>query len=142
MSFSTRLDSIVYCLVNQSMPNCVKIGFTKKCVNARIKALSQTSVPVPFECVYAFRCNHGKAIEEILHTALGEYRIGGEFFRVSLETAVSVMKTAMLLVNGRETTAQANCQESIVAIRPRLIASSYASEQNAERVEGTTDEHV
>ena len=43
---------IIYVLRNPAMPNYVKIGKTLN-LQQRMKDLDNTSVPVPFECIYA-----------------------------------------------------------------------------------------
>ncbi len=44
---------IVYVLTNPAMPCLVNNGMTnKESVDARLKELFNTSVPVPFECAY------------------------------------------------------------------------------------------
>ena len=61
---------IVYVLTNPAMPDLVKIGMTNRDnVDARMKELFNTSVPVPFECGYAckvvgLRCEE---VEKALH---------------------------------------------------------------------------
>ena len=47
-------EGFVYVLTNQAMPGYAKIGLTRADdVNVRLKQLDTTSVPLPFECVYA-----------------------------------------------------------------------------------------
>lgn len=43
---------IIYVLRNPAMPNYVKIGKTQD-LQQRMKDLDNTSIPVPFECIYA-----------------------------------------------------------------------------------------
>lgn len=45
---------IVYLLTNPAMPGLVKIGMTERdSMDARLRELYSTGVPVPFECQYA-----------------------------------------------------------------------------------------
>ena len=58
-------SNIVYILINESMPEMVKIGITDN-LERRIKELSgHTSVPLPFECFYAVKVEEdAKKIEK------------------------------------------------------------------------------
>ena len=45
---------IVYILTNEAMPGLIKIGYTDKSIEERMKELSRhTGVPLPFSCFYA-----------------------------------------------------------------------------------------
>jgi hypothetical protein len=93
-------DSWVYILVNPTMPNLVKIGFTDKTPDKRAEQISRsTGVPLKFSVVYAFRCFNAHALETELHRHLKGYRINNdrEFFQMSVEEA----KTAITLLGQR-----------------------------------------
>ena len=45
----------VYILINEAMPGIIKIGWTDKNVEERMKELDKTSTPVPFTCYFAKR---------------------------------------------------------------------------------------
>ena len=65
-------QGIVYVLTNPCMPGIVKIGMTeRKNVEARMKELYTTGVPLPFECAFACKVNKNECakIEKALHTA-------------------------------------------------------------------------
>ena len=50
-------DSWVYVMTNDSMPGCVKIGYTKSFPDERAKQLSRsTSVANPFQVAFSFKC--------------------------------------------------------------------------------------
>ena len=45
---------VVYILTNEAMPGLIKIGYTDKTIEKRMKELSRHSgVPLPFTCYYA-----------------------------------------------------------------------------------------
>ena len=46
------MSGIVYCLVNQAMPDYVKIGKTGN-LEERLRSLDNTSMPLSVECVFA-----------------------------------------------------------------------------------------
>lgn len=88
---------IVYLLTNPVMPGLVKIGMTtREDMDARMKELYSTGVPVPFECQYACRVKKSDCakIEKALHTAFSPQRINAnrEFFRIQLEQAKAILE--------------------------------------------------
>lgn len=95
------MNQIVYILINEAMPGYVKIGITGD-LRVRIKQLSSTSVPVPFECFYAKRVKDARFVENKLQTAFSKDRVdsgaGREFFLIQPEQAAA----ALSLVNGEE----------------------------------------
>jgi hypothetical protein len=79
------------------MPGIVKIGMTeRKNVEARMKELYTTGVPLPFVCKFA--CNVKKSecakIEKALHTAFAPQRVNDnrEFFRIVPEQAIAILE--------------------------------------------------
>lgn len=89
---------IVYILQNPAMPDFVKIGFTQD-LQVRMRALDNTSVPVPFECVYAAQVNKPRAWEQTIHDVFQDQRINRrrEFFESTITGKVmSILKTAQI----------------------------------------------
>lgn len=81
----------IYILTNESMPNLIKIGLTKRDdLNIRIKELYTTGVPLPFNIYYACLVNDSKRTEDILHKLFKENRINEkrEFFQIDPEKVV------------------------------------------------------
>jgi hypothetical protein len=88
-------DQYVYILVNPSMPEMLKIGYTKNDPEERAVQLSKsTGVPMPFDVVYSYSCFNGERIEKEVHKQLKQKRVRGEreFFYVSLDEAKQVIK--------------------------------------------------
>ena len=88
----------IYILTNESMPNLIKIGLTKRDdLNIRIKELYTTGVPLPFNIYYACLVNDSKRTEDILHKLFKENRINKkrEFFQIDPEKVI----TALSLLN-------------------------------------------
>lgn len=81
---------IVYVLTNAAMPGYVKIGFTKRELNLRLNDLDNTSVPIPFECVYAREVENARAVEKLLHSSYSEFRTRSnrEFFEVPIQNII------------------------------------------------------
>jgi len=95
---------IVYVLTNPAMPGLVKIGMTNRDnVDARLKELFNTSVPVPFECKYACTVDNSARVEKALHIAFHPYRIHAqrEFFEINPEQAIVILQ---LLDKGKDIT--------------------------------------
>jgi hypothetical protein len=100
---------LVYVLTNQAMPGLVKIGMTtRKDIDARMKELYTTGVPVPFECAYACLVNSKdcEKIEKALHIAFEPNRINSnrEFFSIKPEQAIAILT----LFNKGDVTEQVN----------------------------------
>ena len=88
---------IVYSLTNSYMPGLVKIGMTtREDMDARMRELYSTGVPVPFECQFACRVKKTDCakIEKALHTAFSPQRINAnrEFFRIQVEQAKAILE--------------------------------------------------
>lgn len=86
---------IVYILSNAAMPGYVKIGLTQQNdVTDRVKQLDNTSVPVPFECVYAARVPDCRRLERTLHFVFGENRArrSREFFTINADLAKAIIE--------------------------------------------------
>lgn len=88
---------IVYVLTNPVMPGLVKIGMTERNeIDARLKELYTTGVPVPFDCAYACRVNQKECakIEKALHKAFAPNRVNAnrEFFRISPDQAIAILE--------------------------------------------------
>lgn len=90
---------IVYVLINPAMPNIVKIGITKRDdLDKRLNELYNTSVPVPFECVYACRVANYQQVEKSLHLAFHPDRVNPrrEFFQIEPEQVIVILKLLAL----------------------------------------------
>lgn len=88
---------IVYLLTNPVMPGLVKIGMTtREDMDARMRELYSTGVPVPFECQFACRVKKSDCvkIEKALHTAFEHQRINAnrEFFRINVGQAKAILE--------------------------------------------------
>ena len=90
---------IVYVLANPAMQSCVKIGVTKDLAE-RMRSLDQpSSVPLPFECVYAVKVPNARAWERVLHEVFSESRINRkrEFFDASIMAKAALILQAAKL---------------------------------------------
>ena len=90
-------NGIVYLLTDPYMPGLVKIGMTtREDMDARMRELYSTGVPVPFECQFACRVKKTDCakIEKALHTAFSPQRVNAnrEFFRIQVEQAKAILE--------------------------------------------------
>lgn len=108
--------AIVYLLSNPAFENYVKIGRTKN-LEARLKQLDNTSVPLPFRCEFAVEVSDSETAEQLLHRAFADHRVRSsrEFFEISPHRVIA----AMMLTGGRDVTPKvdvAEDQESLLAL--------------------------
>jgi len=95
MKTTTTNYGIVYVLSNPAMPDLVKIGMTNRDnVDARLKELFTTSVPVPFECEFACKVTDCARVEKAIHIAFNPYKIHAqrEFFKINPEQVIAILK--------------------------------------------------
>ncbi len=88
------MNQIVYILINESMPEYIKIGFTHSSVKERIKQLDRTGVPLPFEIYYAATVENAEKEEKWLHSIFADRRarVNREFFKMNPEYATLALK--------------------------------------------------
>lgn len=89
-------DQSVYILESESMPDMVKIGYTKGDPIDRANQLSKsTGVPTPFNVVYSYSCFNGERIEKAVHKHFRKQRVNKqrEFFYVDLDEAIQVIES-------------------------------------------------
>ena len=81
-------DSWVYVLSNPTLPNMLKIGYTRNHPEERAQQISSsTGVALPYKVEFAFNCFNGFDLEQQVHRKLRSYRVNNnrEFFQISLE---------------------------------------------------------
>ncbi|MCM1141489.1 MAG: GIY-YIG nuclease family protein [Muribaculum sp.] len=118
---------IVYVLSNRVMPGLVKIDMTTRPeLDARLKELYTTGVPVPFDVEYACEVNASDCsrIEKALHTAFDPQRINvnREFFQIKKEQAIAILE----LFNQKDVTNEVSDE-----MNNELDAADIASLQKA-----------
>jgi hypothetical protein len=89
-------DQSVYILESESMPDMIKIGYTKGDPIDRANALSKsTGVPTPFNVVYSYSCFNGERIEKAVHKHFQKQRVNKqrEFFYVDLDEAIQIIES-------------------------------------------------
>jgi hypothetical protein len=120
------VPEVIYVLINEAMPDLVKIGLTNTSLEDRIKQLNAaTGVPLPFECVYAVEVDDAAKVEKTLHALFSENRINPkrEFFRVSHER----VRLALSLGNYKEVTLGTDIFESVEEAEAVAKASARRS---------------
>lgn len=91
------MDEIVYILVNEAMPDYIKIGRTSD-INRRLNDLDWTNMPLPFQCYYAAKVKDVNFVEKQIHTAFADNRVRSnrEFFKMNPERVVAIIKLVEL----------------------------------------------
>lgn len=86
-------SGFVYILSNSYMPGLLKIGFTDREVDSRVRELSSsTGVPARYEIDAIFPAINAEQAEAEVHRRLASVRLAGrEFFTTSLDEAVRVV---------------------------------------------------
>lgn len=112
---------IVYVLSNPAFDSYVKVGRTID-LEQRLKQLDNTSVPLPFRCVFAIEVDDEVAVERLVHQAFADVRVRTtrEFFEIDAQRVISALK----LTNGKDVTPKediAEDEESIEALE-RTVA--------------------
>jgi hypothetical protein len=89
-------DQHVYILESSSIPEMVKIGYTKNDPIERANQLSKsTGVPTPFNVVYSYSCFNGERIEKAVHKHFRKQRVSNqrEFFYVTVNEAITIIES-------------------------------------------------
>jgi hypothetical protein len=105
---------IVYVLVNPAFDSYVKVGKTID-LQQRLKQLDNTSVPLPFRCVYAIQVEDYDSVERLVHQAFADVRVRSsrEFFEVDAQRVISALK----LTRGVEVTPKDDVAEDDEGLR-------------------------
>ena len=84
---------IVYVLENPAFPDLVKIGYTRRTVNQRMKELDDTNLPAPFTCCVARHCDDPVGVENDLHFIFEPWRVSKnrEFFKIPTSAAYNAL---------------------------------------------------
>lgn len=86
-------EEIVYILINEAMPDYIKIGRTTD-LEQRLRSLYRTPVPLPFEVFYACSVSDSAEIERWLFEIFDDRRVSKEreFFRVAPERVATALR--------------------------------------------------
>jgi tRNA(Ile2) C34 agmatinyltransferase TiaS len=90
-----KYNGYVYILGNPSINDHIKIGYTERQIQKRIKELSSTTgVPSEFELIGYFLASKGMKSEKLVHKALKKYRTNTnrEFFKISPSNALEIIQ--------------------------------------------------
>ena len=85
----------IYVLSNESIPDVVKIGYTKQTPEERAYQISSaTGVATPFKVEYTFKCHEGEFLEAEIHRHLDSCRVSTnrEFFNIGIKEAKEVIE--------------------------------------------------
>lgn len=112
---------VVYVLSNPAFDSYVKVGRTID-LEQRLKQLDNTSVPLPFRCVFAIEVEDDVRVERLVHQAFADVRVRStrEFFEIDAQRIVS----ALQLTAGRDVTPREDIAEDAegIAALERTVA--------------------
>jgi hypothetical protein len=81
-------EGYIYVLENKGQPGILKIGYTDRTPQARVKEInSGTGVITPWFIINAFPCKAPAQIESIIHSQINQYRVNKEGFAIQPSTA-------------------------------------------------------
>ena len=86
-------SGIVYIISNPAIPGLVKIGKTIN-LEQRMASLYNSSIPVPFRCLYAKKVENYSKVERNLHAGLNSIRENPnrEFFRIAEDEVINFLE--------------------------------------------------
>jgi hypothetical protein len=87
-----ELKGWVYIITNRAMPGIVKIGYSTKDPKLRAMELEGTGTPHPYEVEFEVLVYNPSEIERRAHRILKHFREGKEWYRCSLDQAITVIQ--------------------------------------------------
>ena len=110
----------------------MKVGKTRN-LRQRVRALDNTSVPMPFRCEYAAKVDDMDEVEKLLHDAFGDRRVrdNREFFEIDPMRVASALK----LAGGKEVTPDDDIAEDEAGIRAMNKATQMRASFNFDLVD-------
>ncbi len=82
----------VYIIINQAMPDLVKIGYSTKDPIMRAQELNNTGSPHPYIVAYDVLVHDPKKFEHQIHETCKNKREGKEWFNLSVPDAIVVIR--------------------------------------------------
>lgn len=123
------MNGFVYVLSNPSLPDLVKVGrSTEHPTKQRIKQLSSTGVPTPFELEYCCRVDNCVVAEREAHVRLRNKHWKKEFFRCSPAEAIAVIETMGVAILEREIRAEIEAAARAKILEERKLKERYAKQ--------------
>jgi hypothetical protein len=93
---SSVAEGFIYILENVLMPGMIKVGFTAGNPDKRAKEISSKyNLPAKFAVSAYWRTTDPYIIEQRIHVALTDYAQGGEFFKLDLIEAKTVIERVL-----------------------------------------------
>ena len=104
---------VIYVLTNPAMDGYVKIGKTTN-LEQRLRTLDNTSMPLPFRCVFAVEVDDMDSVEKLVHEAFKKDRVRSnrEFFEIFEEQAIATLKIS----GGKDVTPKSDIGEDDEAV--------------------------
>jgi hypothetical protein len=85
----------VYVITNKAMPGLIKVGYSMKDPELRAAELNHAGSPHPYVVDYEVLVEEPRDVEQTVHGRLRDRREGKEWFRLSAEEAIAVIKSVV-----------------------------------------------
>lgn len=89
---SKPLRGWVYVVTNKAMPGLVKVGFSLKDPQIRVREFDSAALPYPYEVVYEALIDRPRDVEQAAHALLKEWHENREWFRCSGAVAIDALR--------------------------------------------------
>ena len=87
-----KIRGWVYIIINRSIPNLIKIGFSTKDPTLRAKELGGTGIPYDHEVIYDALVDNPRDVERLVHKELARFNEKKEWFNCSAEIGIESIK--------------------------------------------------
>lgn len=87
-----KIRGWVYIIINQSIPNLIKIGYSTKDPSIRAKEFDGTGVPYDYEVIYDALVDNPREVEQLVHRDLKEFNENKEWFNCSISIGINAIK--------------------------------------------------
>lgn len=84
----------IYIIINKSLPNILKVGYTKRRPEVRALELYNTGVPTQYKVEFSLEVINPRKVEQMAHEYLKKFNVGKEWFDCDVETAISAIMKA------------------------------------------------
>lgn len=125
----------VYIITNKAMPDLVKVGYSTKDPQLRAAELNHTGTPHPYLVQFDMLIENPREIEQLAHAHLSEYREGKEWFRCSVDQAVSAIQFfagKSQLVNNRNETRNSGAEH--VVDSPQFVTATVIEQRRVRHI--------
>ena len=133
------MNGIIYILSHKAMPDLLKIGFTSRGIDERVRELSSTGVPGKFIVELYFKAENAPLFEMLLHEALCEFHYDKEFFKADIKTAVHAIHGLMRRDDIRQYRFYGRCS-SLATTQEQIDEQKKVEDERRKRLEDRSNQ--